>query len=80
VPDAVGKLVADIEAELDALVDAIVARIRAEVPDFRRLPASTLAGAVRGNVGRALAALRDLRPPTADELERAAAVGRERAE
>jgi len=80
VPEAVGKLVEDIEAELDALVGAIVERIRAEVPDFRRLPASTLARAVRGNVGRALAALRDLRPPTADELERAAAVGRERAE
>jgi PucR C-terminal helix-turn-helix domain len=80
VPEAVGKLVADIEAELDALVDAIVVRIRAEVPDFRRLPAGTLARAVRGNVTRALAALKDLRPPTADELERAAAVGRERAE
>jgi hypothetical protein len=80
VPDAVGKLVADIEAELDALVDAIVVRIRAEVPDFRRLPAGTLARAVRGNVSRALAALRDLRPPTEDELERARAVGRERAE
>jgi hypothetical protein len=80
VPDAVGKLVADIEAELDALVDAIVARIRAEVPDFRRLPAGALARAVRGNVSRALAALRDLRPPTEDELERARAVGRERAE
>lgn len=79
-PEAVGRLVADIEAELDALVDGIVARIRAEVPDFRRLPASTLARAVRGNVSRALAALRDLRPPTGDELERAAAVGRERAE
>ena len=78
--EAVAKLVADIEAELDSLVDAIVVRIRAEVPDFRRLPASTLARAVRGNVGRALAALRDLRLPTADELERAAAVGRERAE
>ena len=36
--------------------------------------------AVRGNVGRALAALHELRPPTAEELERAAAVGRERAE
>ena len=79
-PEAVGKLVGEIEAELDALVDAIVVRIRAEVPDFRRLPASTLAGAVRGNVSRALAALRDLRPPTRDELEGAAAVGRERAE
>ena len=80
VPDAVGKLVADIEAELDPLVDAIVVRIRAEVPDFRRLPASTLGRAVRGNVTRALAALEDLRPPNRDELERAAAVGRERAE
>ena len=79
-PEAVGRLVTDIEAELDALVDGIVARIRAEVPDFRRLPASTLARAVRGNVSRALAALHDLRPPTPDELERAAAVGRERAE
>jgi PucR C-terminal helix-turn-helix domain len=80
VPEAVGTLVTDIEAELDALVDGIVVRIRDEVPDFRRLPASTLARAVRGNVGRALAALRDLRAPTRDELERAAAVGRERAE
>jgi hypothetical protein len=80
VPEAVGQLVAQIEAELDGLVDAIVKRIRAEVPDFRRLPASTLAIAVRGNVTRALSALRDLRPPTPDELERAAAVGRERAE
>ena len=39
-------------------------RIREEIPDFRRLPAETLARAVRGNVGRALTALRDLRPPT----------------
>jgi hypothetical protein len=39
-----------------------------------------LARAVRGNVGRALAALAELRPPTAAELEGAAAVGRERAE
>jgi hypothetical protein len=79
-PEAVGRLVTDIEAELDAVVDGIVARIRDEIPDFRRLPASTLAGAVRGNVGRALAALREVRPPTPDELERAAQVGRERAE
>ena len=35
---------------------------------------------MRGNVSRALAALRDLRDPTPEELERAAAVGRERAE
>ena len=79
-PDAVGKLVVEIEAELDALVDAIVVRIRAEVPDFRRLPASTLAGAVR-----ATSAARWPRSETCarrprDELERAAAVGRERAE
>ena len=79
-PEAVGRLVTEIEAELDSLVDGIVARIRDDVPDFRRLPASTLARAVRGNVTRALAALRDLRPPTRVELERAAAVGRERAE
>jgi hypothetical protein len=47
-PEAVGRLVADIEAELDTVVDGIVARIRDEIPDFRRLPASTLARAVRG--------------------------------
>ena len=77
---AVGRLVLEIQAGLDELVDGIVARIRDELPDFRRLPASTLARAVRGNVGRALAALAELRPPTAAELEGAAAVGRERAE
>src|SRR4051812_10334633 len=76
----VGTLVAQIEDELDVLVERICNRIREEIPDFRRLPAAPLAGAVRGNVSRALAALRDLRDPTADELERAAAVGRERAE
>jgi hypothetical protein len=76
----VGTLVAEIEAELDAVVEGIGERIREEVPDFRRLPSERLAGAVRGTVSRALAALRELRPPTADELERAAAVGRERAE
>ena len=76
----VGSLVADIEAELEAVVARIGDRIRAEIPDFRRLPAETLAGAIRGNVGRALAALRELRDPTPAELERAAAVGRERAE
>jgi len=77
---AVGPLVADIEGELDALVDGVVTRIREDVPDFRRLPTSTLGRAVRGNVGRALRALRDLRPPTAAELDSAAAIGRERAE
>jgi hypothetical protein len=77
---AVGRLVVEIQAGVDALVDGIVARIRDELPDFRRLPASTLAQAVRGNVARALAALAELRPPTPAELEGAAAVGRERAE
>jgi len=76
----VGQLVAAIEAELDALVDRIGERIREEIPDFRRLPSDRLAGAIRGNVGRALSALRELRPPTPEELEGAAAVGRERAE
>jgi hypothetical protein len=76
----VGQLVAAIEAELDPLVDRIGERIREEIPDFRRLPADRLAGAIRGNVGRALSALRELRPPTPEELEGAAAVGRERAE
>jgi hypothetical protein len=76
----VGSLVTQIEQELDAVVDSIGDRIRDEIPDFRRLPRATLAVAVRGNVSRALAALRDLRDPTPDELERAAAVGRERAE
>jgi DNA-binding PucR family transcriptional regulator len=78
--DVVGGLVAEIEGELDALVPQIGDRIREEIPDFRRLPADTLARAIRGNVGRALTALRDLRPPTEAELEQAAAIGRERAE
>jgi len=76
----VARLVEEIEAELDAVVEEIGDRIRAEIPDFRRLPAERLARAVHGNVSRALAALRDLREPTEEELERAAAVGRERAE
>jgi hypothetical protein len=76
----VASLVVQIEHELDAVVDSIGDRIRAEIPDFRRLPAETLATAVRGNVSRALDALSELRDPTPAELERAAAVGRERAE
>ena len=76
----VGTLVAQIEDELDAVVERICDRIREDIPDFRRLPKQRLAAAVRGTVTRALAALRELREPTADELERAAAVGRERAE
>jgi PucR C-terminal helix-turn-helix domain len=78
--EVVGSLVVEIEAELDELVEAIGERIREEIPDFRRLPAGALAGAIRGNVTRALAALRDLREPTAAELDLAAAIGRERAE
>src|SRR3954447_9113693 len=76
----VGSLVSEIEAELEAVVERIGIRIREEIPDFRRLPAETLAVAVRGNVTRALSALRDLRAPTEEELELAAAVGAERAD
>jgi len=78
--NVVGALVAEIEAEIDVLVARIGDAIREEIPDFRRLPAETLARAIRGNVLRALTALRDLRPPTDAELEQAAAIGRERAE
>jgi hypothetical protein len=76
----VGSLVERIEDELEDVVARIGERIREEIPDFRRLPAERLAEAVRGNVARALAALKELRDPTPEELERAAAVGRERAE
>ncbi|HSD78386.1 MAG TPA: helix-turn-helix domain-containing protein [Solirubrobacteraceae bacterium] len=76
----VGRLAAHIEGELDVLTDRVVERIRDEIPDFRRLAAGTLRRAVRGNVARALTALRELRAPTPRELEAAAAVGRERAE
>src|SRR4051812_19339454 len=76
----VGTLVAQIEDELEDVVARIGDRIREEIPDFRRLPADALATAIRGNVTRALTALRELRAPTPDELARAAAVGRERAE
>jgi hypothetical protein len=76
----VERLVAEMEAELDVFVERIVERIRTEIPDFRRLPIGALRRAVRGNVGRALAALRELRPPTPAELEGSAAIGRERAE
>ena len=76
----VATLVAEIETELDALVARTGERIREDIPEFRRIPADRLAQAIRGNITRALEALRDLREPTADELEMAAAVGRERAE
>jgi hypothetical protein len=76
----VGSLVAEIETELDGLVARTGDRIREEIPEFRRVPVEALARAIRGNVLRALTALRDLRPPTAGELEQAAEIGRERAE
>jgi DNA-binding PucR family transcriptional regulator len=76
----VGSLVAEIETEIDGLVARAGDRIREEIPEFRRVPVDALARAIRGNVSRALTALRDLRPPTDAELEQAAAIGRERAE
>jgi len=76
----VGRLADEIDAELDVLVERIVERIRDEIPDFRRLPRNSLAENVRGNVERASRALRELRPPTEEELERAADIGRLRAE
>jgi hypothetical protein len=76
----VATLVTEIETELDALVARTGDRIREDIPEFRRVPADRLAQAIRGNITRALEALRDLREPTTDELELAAAVGRERAE
>lgn len=76
----VGSLVAEIETELDGLVARTGDRIRDEIPEFRRVPVDALARAIRGNVSRALTALRDLRPPTEAELEQAAEIGRERAE
>src|SRR3954471_5961797 len=76
----VGNLVAEIEGEIDVLVPQIGERIREEIPDFRRVPVEALARAIEGNIGRALTALRDLRPPTDAELEQAASIGRERAD
>jgi PucR C-terminal helix-turn-helix domain len=76
----VASLVAEIETELEPLVERTGDRIREEIPEFRRVPVEALAGAIRGNITRALTALRFLRPPTEAELEQAAAIGRERAE
>jgi len=76
----VGSLVMEIETELEGLVAGTGDRIREEIPEFRRVPVDALARAIRGNMQRALTALRDLRPPTDAELEQAAAIGRERAE
>src|SRR5919206_724171 len=77
---AVPALVDEVEAEAERLVERVAAQIRREVPAFVRVPASTLERAIHGNLSRARAALRELREPTAEELELAAAVGRERAE
>src|SRR5919202_6573605 len=77
---AVPALVDEVEAEAERLVERVATQIRREVPAFVRVPASTLERAIHGNLTRALAALRELREPTAEELELAAAVGRERAE
>jgi hypothetical protein len=78
--EVVASLVAEIDTELEPLVERARERIREEIPEFARVPADALSQAIRGNVTRALIALRDLRPPTEDELEQAAQVGRERAE
>ena len=66
----VGSLVAEIETELDGLVARTGDRIREEIPEFRRVPVDALGRAIRGNVQRALTALRDLRPPTDAERAR----------
>jgi len=76
----VGSLVDEIEGEIDAIVEGIGERMREEIPDFRRVPAESISQRVRGNILRALAALRELRAPTDEELELPAAVGRERAD
>jgi hypothetical protein len=76
----VGRLVTEIQNELDQLAVRAGDRIRDEIPDFRRVPADALDRAIKGNVSRALTALRDLRPPTEAELDQAAEIGRERAE
>jgi PucR C-terminal helix-turn-helix domain len=78
--EVVASLVAEIDTELEPLVERARERIREEIPEFARVPADALSQAIRGNVVRALEALRDLRPPTGAELEQAADVGRERAE
>ena len=76
----VATLVAQIEDELDAVVERSASASARRSRTSAGCPSSALADAVRGNVIRALAALRELRDPTPEELARAAAVGRERAE
>ena len=80
VETAVRALVAELDAEGDALADEVVERIRAAVPDFRRLPRGTLRRAVQDTMRRELAALHGVRAPTPDELEGSARIARERAE
>jgi hypothetical protein len=80
VDPAVRALVAELEAEREILADAVVERIRAAVPEFRRLARGTLRRAVQDTLTRELAALRDVRPPTRDELEGSAQIARDRAE
>jgi PucR C-terminal helix-turn-helix domain len=80
VEPAVRALVAELDTEREALADQVVERIRSTVPDFRRLPRTTLRRAVQDTMNRELTALREVRAPTALELEGAAAIGRERAE
>jgi PucR-like helix-turn-helix protein len=77
---AVRALVAELETERETLADTVVERIRTAVPDFRRLPRAALRRAVQDTMGRELAALHDVRAPTAAELEGSAAIARERAE
>ncbi|MEA2268753.1 MAG: hypothetical protein QOC64_1363 [Solirubrobacteraceae bacterium] len=80
VEPAVRALVAELEAERDALADQGGERIRAGVPEFRALARGTLRQAVLNTLARELAALREVRAPTAVELDGSAAIGRQRAE
>jgi hypothetical protein len=80
VEPAVRAIVAELDSEREALADEVVERIRNAVPDFQRLPSTTLRRAVQATMGRELAALREVREPNEEELAGAADIGRERAE
>jgi hypothetical protein len=80
VEPAVRALVAALEAERETLADQVVERIRTAVADFRKLPRATLRRAVQDTMARELAALREVRAPTRQELEGSARIARERAE
>jgi hypothetical protein len=80
VDPAVRALVAELESEREALADIVVERIRDTVPGFRRLARGTLRRAVQDTMARELAALGEVRAPTAEELEGSARIARERAE